>query len=199
MKLNFLKNSIEKNIDVHNKIINLHREIKIASIKIFNTLKKKKKIFICGNGGSASDAQHLAAEFLVRLRPKVNRQPLPIINLAQDISTITACANDYNFEKLFSRNLQALYSNGDLLITISTSGMSKNIIEVLKFAKKNNIYSISFLGNKGGNAKKITNLPIIIESKNVARIQECHIFIGHILLEWVEDELLKKKIIKKIR
>ena len=198
MKLNFLKNSIEKNIDVHNKIINLHKEIKIASIKIFNTLKKKKKIFICGNGGSASDAQHLAAEFLVRLRPKVNRQPLPIINLAQDISTITACANDYNFEKLFSRNLQALYSNGDLLITISTSGMSKNIIEVLKFAKKNNIYSISFLGNKGGNAKKITNLPIIIESKNVARIQECHIFIGHILLEWVEDELLKKKIIKKI-
>ena len=124
---------------------------------------------------------------------------MPIINLAQDISTITACANDYNFEKLFSRNLQALYSNGDLLITISTSGMSKNIIEVLKFAKKNNIYSISFLGNKGGNAKKITNLPIIIESKNVARIQECHIFIGHILLEWVEDELLKKKIIKKIR
>ena len=198
MKLNFLKNSIEKNIDVHNKIINLHKEIKIASIKIFNTLKKKKKIFICGNGGSASDAQHLAAEFLVRLRPKVNRQPLPIINLAQDISTITACANDYNFEKLFSRNLQALYSNGDLLITVSTSGMSKNIIEVLKFAKKNNIYSISFLGNKGGNAKKITNLPIIIESKNVARIQECHIFIGHILLEWVEDELLKKKIIKKI-
>ncbi len=199
MKLNFLKNSIEKNIDVHNKIINLHREIKIASIKIFNTLKKKKKIFICGNGGSASDAQHLAAEYLVRLRPKVNRQPLPIINLAQDISTITACANDYNFEKLFSRNLQALYSSGDLLITISTSGMSKNIIEVLKFAKKNNIYSISFLGNKGGNAKKITNLPIIIESKNVARIQECHIFIGHILLEWVEDELIKKKIIKKIR
>lgn len=198
MKLNFLKNSIEKNIDVHNKIINLHKEIKIASIKIFNTFKKKKKIFICGNGGSASDAQHLAAEFLVRLRPKVNRQPLPIINLAQDISTITACANDYNFEKLFSRNLQALYSNGDLLITISTSGMSKNIIEVLKFAKKNNIYSISFLGNKGGNAKKITNLPIIIESKNVARIQECHIFIGHMLLEWVEDELLKKKIIKKI-
>ena len=198
MKLNFLKNSIEKNIDVHNKIINLHKEIKIASIKIFNTFKKKKKIFICGNGGSASDAQHLAAEFLVRLRPKVNRQPLPIINLAQDISTITACANDYNFEKLFSRNLQALYSNGDLLITISTSGMSKNIIEVLKFAKKNNIYSISFLGNKGGNAKKITNLPIIIESKNVARIQECHIFIGHMLLEWVEDELLKKKKIKKI-
>ena len=139
MKLKFLKNSIIKNIEVHNKLINLHNEIKTASIKILNTLKKKKKIFICGNGGSAADAQHLAAEFLVRLRPKVNRQPLPIISLAQDTSTITACANDYSFEKLFSRNLQALYSNGDLLITISTSGMSKNIIDVLKFAKRNNI------------------------------------------------------------
>ena len=199
MKLKFLKNSIIKNIEVHNKLINLHDEIKTASIKILNTFKKKKKIFICGNGGSAADAQHLAAEFLVRLRPKVNRQPLPIISLAQDTSTITACANDYSFEKLFSRNLQALYSNGDLLITISTSGMSKNIIDVLKFAKRNNIYSISLLGNNGGSAKKITNLPIIVDSKNVARIQECHIFIGHILLEWVEEELLSKKIIKKIK
>ena len=199
MKLKFLKNSIVKNIEVHNKLINLHNEIKTASIKILNTLKKKKKIFICGNGGSAADAQHLAAEFLVRLRPKVNRQPLPIISLAQDTSTITACANDYSFEKLFSRNLQALYSKGDLLITISTSGMSKNIIDVLKFAKRNNIYSISLLGNNGGSAKKITNLPIIVDSKNVARIQECHIFIGHILLEWVEEELLTKKIIKKIK
>ena len=199
MKLKFLKNSIVKNIEVHNKLINLHNEIKTASIKILNTLKKKKKIFICGNGGSAADAQHLAAEFLVRLRPKVNRQPLPIISLAQDTSTITACANDYSFEKLFSRNLQALCSNGDLLITISTSGMSKNIIDVLKFAKRNNIYSISLLGNNGGSAKKITNLPIIVDSKNVARIQECHIFIGHILLEWVEEELLTKKIIKKIK
>ena len=129
----------------------------------------------------------------------MNRQPLPIISLAQDTSTITACANDYSFEKLFSRNLQALYSKGDLLITISTSGMSKNIIDVLKFAKRNNIYSISLLGNNGGSAKKITNLPIIVDSKNVARIQECHIFIGHILLEWVEEELLSKKIIKKIK
>ncbi len=198
MKLNFLKKSIKENVDVHSNIINLHEEIKTASTKIFDTLRKKKKIFICGNGGSASDAQHLAAEFLVRLRPKVNRRPLPIISLALDTSTITACANDYSFEKLFSRNLEALYSKGDLLITISTSGMSKNILNVLNFAKKKKIYSISLLGNSGGEAKKITNLPIIINSKNVARIQECHIFIGHILLEWAEDELLKKKIIKKI-
>ena len=193
MKQNFLKKSIEQNIDVHNKIIDLHSEIKIAAFKILNTFKKKNRIFICGNGGSAADAQHLAAEFLVRLRPNVNRKPFPIISLAQDTSTITACANDYSFEKLFSRNLEALYSTGDLLITISTSGKSKNILDVLKFAKKNKIYSISLLGNKGGSAKKITNLPIVVDCKDVARIQECHIFIGHILLEWVEDELLKKE------
>ena len=194
MKSHFIKNSIEENITVHNKIIYLQKELNLASSKILNTLIKKEKVFICGNGGSAADAQHLAAEFLVRLRPNVNRRPFPIISLAQDTSTITACANDFSFEKLFSRNLEALYSPGDILITISTSGNSKNIIDVLKFAKKNKIYSISLLGNNGGNAKKNTNLPIIIKSKNVARIQECHIFIGHILLEWVENELLKKNI-----
>ena len=145
----------------------------------------------------AADAQHLSAEFLVRLRPEINRKPLPIINLAQDISTITACANDYSFDKLFSRNLEALYSPGDLLVAISTSGNSKNILDVLKFAKKNKIFSISFLGNNGGKAKKITDLPILIKSKNVARIQECHIFIGHILLEWVETKLFTKKNNKK--
>ncbi len=193
MKLTFLNQSIEQNINIHSKIINLHSKIKVATTQILKTLKKKNRVFICGNGGSAADAQHLAAEFLVRLRPDINRKPFPIISLAQDTSTITACANDFSFEKLFSRNLEALYSPGDLLITISTSGMSKNIIDVLKFAKKNKIYSISLLGNKGGSAKKITNLPIIIDSKNVARIQECHIFLGHIILEWVENELIKKK------
>ena len=155
MKSHFIKNSIEENITVHNKIIYLQKELNLASSKILNTLIKKKKVFICGNGGSAADAQHLAAEFLVRLRPNVNRRPFPIISLAQDTSTITACANDFSFEKLFSRNLEALYSPGDILITISTSGNSKNIIDVLKFAKKNKIYSISLLGNNGGNAKKI--------------------------------------------
>ena len=109
MKLTFLKQSIEQNINIHNKIINLHSEIKIASTQILKTLKKKNRVFICGNGGSAADAQHLAAEFLVRLRPDINRKPLPIISLAQDTSTITACANDYSFDKLFSRNLEALY------------------------------------------------------------------------------------------
>lgn len=198
MQLSFLKQSLDENILVHKNIIFLYDELKAASKVIFKTLKKNKKIFICGNGGSAADAQHLAAEFMVRLRTGINRRPLPIISLAQDVSTITACSNDYSFKKLFSRNLEALYSRGDILITISTSGMSKNIIEVLKFAKKKKIYSIALLGNNGGIAKKISDIPIIVKSKNVARIQECHIFIGHILLEWTENQLLKKNVIRKI-
>ena len=196
MKISYLKKILNENILAHTKILHLHNKLEIASKKIFNTFKTKNKVFICGNGGSAADAQHLAAEFLVRLRSNVNRSPLPIISLSQDISTVTACSNDYSFKKIFSRNLEALYSKGDLLIVISTSGMSKNIIDVLRFAKKKKLYSIALLGNSGGKAKEITNLPIIVKSKNVARIQECHIFIGHTLLQWTEDELLKKKIIK---
>lgn len=190
---NYLKSKISESTFAKKSLIKHSLKIEKSIHKIFECIINDRKVLLCGNGGSAADAQHLAAEFLVRLRPDINRKPLPIISLAQDTSTITACANDYSFDKLFSRNLEALYSTGDLLITISTSGMSKNIINVLKFAKKNKIYSISLLGNKGGSARKITNLPIIIDSKNVARIQECHIFIGHIILEWVEDELIRKK------
>ncbi len=197
MHIDFLNIAVEQNINLKRDLLDLYPDIKKAALKVFMAIKKSNKILICGNGGSAADAQHLAAEYLVRLRPNIDRKPLPIISLAQDVSTITACSNDYSFEKLFSRNLEALYQNGDILITISTSGMSKNIIHVLNYAKQNNIFSISLLGKKGGKAKNLTDIPLIIPSNNVARIQECHIFIGHIILEWVENELLKKKIIKK--
>ena len=130
-------------------------------------MNKGGKVLLCGNGGSAADAQHLAAEFLVRLRPHVNREPLPALSLAMDTSTITACANDFSFKYLFSRNLKALGSKNDILIVISTSGNSKNILEVLKEAKKK-IFSIAFLGNNGGKAKKISDLNLIIPSKTTA-------------------------------
>ena len=107
----------------------------------------------CGNGGSAADAQHLAAEFIVRLRPHINRQPLSALTLAQDTSTITACGNDYSFDNIFLRSFQALAQKNDILVCISTSGNSKNILKVLQEVKKQNIYSIGLLGNKGGKAK----------------------------------------------
>ena len=155
-------------------------------------MKSGNKILICGNGGSAADAQHLSAEFLIRLRPDINRKAYPVISLALDSSTITACGNDYSFDDLFLRNFQALYKKGDILITISTSGNSKNIIKILKYTSSKKIFSIGLLGNKGGKAKKFCSENIIVQSKNVARIQEAHIF-------WVIIFLNKLKIyFKKI-
>ena len=135
----------------------------------------------------------MTAEFLIRLRPTVNRKGYPVITLAQDTSTLTACGNDLGFNKIFSRTLSALGNKKDILITISTSGNSKNIIEVLKQAKKQNIYSIAFLGNKGGKVKNLTKQNIIVDSKNTARIQEAHIFIGHFIFEEVEKLMMKLK------
>ena len=185
--------AIEESVSLKKKIILLEKDINLAINLIYKTLKNKKKIYICGNGGSAADAQHLSAEFLVRLSPKINRRPLPIISLALDTSTLTACANDYDFKYIFSRNLEALANSGDLLFCISTSGNSKNIIEVLKKSKKIKIKSLSLLGNSGGIAKTISDLSILVPSRNTARIQEMHIFIGHYILEKVENLLFKKK------
>ena len=174
-----LLEEISDSIELKKNLFALQTQIQKSIIKIFLTLKKGGKVFVCGNGGSAADAQHLSAEFLVRLNPNKNRRPLPIISLAMDTSTITACGNDYGFQYIFSRNLQALASKKDLLIVISTSGNSKNIIEVLKLSKKMKIFSIAFLGCGGGSAKKLSNLNLLIPHSNVARIQESHIFIGH--------------------
>ena len=167
-------------------------QIKNAIEVITESLKKNKKIMICGNGGSAADAQHLTAEFLVRLRPNVNRRPLPIMSLAMDTSTITACANDYDFKYLFSRNFEAFGNKGDVLIVISTSGDSKNIIEVAKLSKKRKITVIGFLGKNGGTVKKLIDIPIIVKSNNTARIQEAHIMLGHFIFEQVENRLINK-------
>ena len=177
-----LKNTIKKN----------NKKILFIINKISSVLKNKGKVFICGNGGSAAEAQHLAAEFLVRLRPKINRKPLPMISLALDTSTITACSNDYNFKHLFSRNLEALSSKKDLLICLSTSGTSKNIVEVLKKSKKLGVYSVSLLGKKKSISEKLSNHFIKVESENTARIQEIQLFLGHFILEHVERDIFKK-------
>ena len=188
-----LKNQLEQNIIAHQDILNMSDDI-IEIVQIIKKkLKKGGKILFCGNGGSAADAQHLAAEFIVRLRPHINRQPLSALTLAQDTSTITACGNDYSFDNIFLRPFQSLAKKNDILICISTSGNSKNILKVLVEAKKQKVFSIGFLGKKGGKAKKLCNKPLIISSENTARIQECHIFLGHFILEKVEDLIISKK------
>ena len=188
-----LERQLQDNINAHQEILKISKIIGNVIINIQKKLKKNGKILFCGNGGSAADAQHLAAEFLIRLRPNVNRNPLPALTLAQDTSTLTACGNDYSFEDIFLRPFQAIANKNDILICISTSGNSKNILKVLKEAKKKNIYSVCFLGNDGGQAIKICDEPLVISSKNTARIQECHIFLGHFILEKIEDSILGKK------
>ena len=192
MKKNLIK-QLEDSILAKKSLLNQNRSINIAKDIIYNSILDQKKIFFCGNGGSAADAQHLTAELLIRLRPKVNRKPIPAICLQMDSSTITACSNDFSFHEIFSRPLSALGHKGDVLIAISTSGKSKNILKVLKEAKKMKIFSICFLGENGGSAKKLCDLPIVVKSNVTARIQEAHIFLGHYILEQVENSLLKNK------
>jgi D-sedoheptulose 7-phosphate isomerase len=188
-----LKNQLKENIEVHKNILKMSEDIIDVINNIHKRLKKGGKILFCGNGGSAADAQHLAAEFIIRLRPHINRDPISALSLVQDTSTLTACGNDYSFDDIFLRPFKALARKNDILVCISTSGNSQNILNVLKEAKKNKIYSVSFLGKGGGKAKKLSNKPIIIPSKNTARIQECHIFLGHFILEKVEDIIISKK------
>ena len=158
----------------------------------------KGKILLCGNGGSAADAQHLAAELLVRLRPEFNRDPIPAIALAMDTSTLTACGNDFGYKNLFERNILALGRKQDVLILISTSGMSENLELAALAAKKIGIITLGLLGKDGGSLRRYCDHSIIIPSYSTARIQECHITIGHALMEFLEEKLLKIGHIKKL-
>ena len=186
---------ISSSIKVKKKLIKLEKKI-VSAIEIMTeTISNGGKIMICGNGGSAADAQHLAAEFIVRLRPKINRKAIPVLSLAMETSSLTACGNDYSFSNIFSRPFNAFSNKGDLLIVISTSGNSKNILKVLKDSRKKNVRSISLLGSNGGKAKGIADLDIIVPSKVTARIQECHIMLGHFIFEQTENNLLAQKLI----
>lgn len=187
----FIK-ELYSNINTHQKLENISPEINKAIITVYKKIRLGGKLMFCGNGGSAADAQHLSAEYLVRLRPNINRRPLPAISLAQDTSTLTACGNDYDFSEIFVRPFQALAKKNDVLIAITTSGNSLNVIKVLKEARSKNITTIGFLGNTGGKCKNFCDIKLLVPSKSTARTQECHIFLGHFILEQVEKLLVKK-------
>ena len=164
-------------------------------VEMGNTISKSieqgGKIMLCGNGGSAADAQHLAAEMLVRLRPMNNREGVAAITLAQDTSTITACGNDFGYEKLYERTLTTLGREGDCLIGITTSGNSENIILAMKAAQEMGIKVFGFLGCEGGEALKYCDEAFIVQSNDTGRIQEAHITAGHALMECIEDQLIE--------
>jgi len=190
-KLEF-KEILQNNIETHISLLQISDEIFDIINQITKKMKRGGKLMFCGNGGSAADAQHFAAEYLIRLKPNLNRMPFPAISLAQDTSTLTACGNDFSFNDIFLRPFKALANKHDILICISTSGNSKNILNVLKEAKKKKIFSVGLLGNNGGIAKKLCNKSLIVSSNNTARIQECHMFLGHFILEKVEEKILIK-------
>ena len=164
--------------------------IAIMGDEIAHSIENNGKIMLCGNGGSAADAQHLAAEMLVRLRPMNNREGIAAIALAQDTSTITACGNDFGYDMLYERVLRSLGKKGDCLIGITTSGNSKNVILAMKAAQEVGIKVFGFLGCGGGEALKYCDEAFIVPSDDTGRIQEAHITAGHALMEYVEDRLI---------
>lgn len=164
--------------------------IEKAAIAIIDSLKKRGRLFIFGNGGSAADSQHIAAELVGRF--KMKRKALPAIALTTDTSALTAIANDYGYDVVFSRQLEALACKGDVAMGISTSGNSKNVIEALKKAKLLGLKRIILAGGNGGKMKDEADISIIVASKDTPRVQESQIMIGHILCELIEDGIFKK-------
>jgi D-sedoheptulose 7-phosphate isomerase len=148
------------------------------------------KLLFFGNGGSAADAQHLAAEFVGRYEK--DRPPLAAIALTTDSSALTAIGNDYGFEQVFARQIRALGRRGDVAIAISTSGRSQNVILGIEAAREAGLATIALTGGDGGKLAPIVDIAIVVPSTTTARIQECHITIGHVLCEYVDRELLKK-------
>lgn len=170
--INKLDDEFYKSLEV---VINIFRE----------TIISNRNILLCGNGGSAADCQHMAAELVGRF--KKERRPFRAISLTTDSAILTCISNDFKYEEIFSRQIDAIGKKNDLLIAISTSGKSPNILNALLKAKEKDIKTISILGNKGGEAKQLSNNSIIVPSSCTARIQEIHTLIIHIICEMLED------------
>ena len=178
-------NSLE--IISNSKVLN--NRISDSIDAILKSLQNNGKIIIFGNGGSAADAQHFAAEFIGRFEKE--RDAIPAIALTTDSSIITSLANDYSFDKIFERQCEALIQPNDIIFVLSTSGNSPNVINGVKVAKKKNIISIGLLGNNGGNLKDHLTIPIIVTSNSTPRIQEVHRIILHAICLIVEDNFSK--------
>jgi D-sedoheptulose 7-phosphate isomerase len=173
---------------IQNVINHLENDILKATNRIIDTLKQGNKIIICGNGGSAADAQHFAAELTGRY--KMERMALPAIAITTDTSAITAIGNDYGYERVFDRQVEAYAKSNDIVFGISTSGNSQNIINAFKLAKEKGCYCIGLSGKDGGKMKDVCDINIIIPSNNTPRIQEMHILIIHIICQIIDDNFI---------
>jgi D-sedoheptulose 7-phosphate isomerase len=174
--------------------IKVNEEIPVDIIRevcniIINSYKNNGKLLVCGNGGSAADAQHMAGEFVSKFL--IERSPLPCLSLTTDTSVLTSISNDSNFDEVFSKQVEAFGKKDDVLIGISTSGNSKNVIKAVEIAKQKGMSTIGLLGKEGGILSNLCDYPIIIKSQSTPRIQEAHALIIHIICEIVERELFK--------
>jgi len=156
---------------------------------LISTLNKGKKILLCGNGGSAADAQHLATELVIRMDPAIKRPGIPAIALTTDSSMLTAGANDIGYDNVFAREVEALGAEGDVLLGISTSGRSASVNNALQTARARKMATIGLIGKDGGPMKGLVDVAIVIPSSDTQRIQEGHIAVGHILCALLEREL----------
>ena len=179
---------LQESIRVKEAVIeNLIPAIAEAARLIISTLQEGRKLLLFGNGGSAADAQHIAGEMVGQFERK--RKALPAIALTTNTSNLTAIGNDYGFEYVFSRQLEALAAKGDIAFAISASGESPNILEALRTAKELKLKAIALSGKGGGSLKDLADICITIPSDNTAHIQEAHIAIGHIICKLIEEEL----------
>lgn len=186
----FIADSLNESAETKKKIGELCKaDISRAIDLIIHALNQKKKILLCGNGGSAADAQHLATEFVIRLSPTIKRPALPALALTTDTSNLTAGANDIGYDNVFARSVEALGNEGDVLVGISTSGNSESVNRAFLKAREKKMVTIGFLGRDGGASKGMVDLAIVIPSNDTQRIQEGHITVGHIIFQQVEQEM----------
>lgn len=183
-----IRESIKSSILVHERLFDIAGDIKKASELMVKCIISGKKVIFAGNGGSAADSQHLAAELVNRFR--MERRPMAGLALTTDTSVITSIGNDYSFDDIFTKQLKALGQKGDVFLAISTSGNSRNILNALRVARDMEIGSIGLTGKGGGSMKDLVDVLIDVPSTDTARIQEAHILIGHILCEVVEREMV---------
>jgi len=189
-----LKNNLSNSITAKRRLLTDEDSLNVFNLAInclLECYKKGGKLYLAGNGGSAADSQHLAAELISKLA--YDRNPLPAEAITTDTSTITAIANDYGYENIFSRQLEASASDKDMFLAITTSGKSENLIEALKFCKKKGIKSILFTGNNGGESIKFADFAIIAPGDSTASIQEVHILLGHSMCEFIEKSIFPIK------
>ncbi len=189
---NTIKSYIEENIETKKRILESQvDDISKIVEKVIDCLKNGNKILICGNGGSAADSQHFAAELIGRY--KLERDSLPAIALTTDTSILTAIGNDYGYDKVFSKQVEGLGKKGDILFGISTSGNSPNILKAYKVAKSKGVTCIGLLGRDGGNLKELSDLEFTVPSDNTPRIQEAHILAIHTICEIMENNMFGEK------